>query len=343
MANDPVFILSIDGGGVRGIIPCKLLMELEKRLHDKGCRQPLHNYFRLIAGTSTGGIIAAGLTAPHPNNPTVPALDAHGLYNLYKDEGAKMFSRSIYRRIREAVLDPKSIVQEKYDATELEGELQRHLGTARISDALTSVMLTAYDIEKRNTVFMGNIPQKDGSTPDDYYLWQAARATSAAPTYFEPARVRNLTRNRVETLIDGGVFANDPGICAFVEAHKLGATEKQITLVSLGTGYQTRSFDYQDARNWGPINWINPSKGAPILSILMHGQTCSAAYHLDSLLNEQGKPKRYFRFDTKLTIGNDDMDDASQTNIFALEQLANVIIEKYAEDFDLLTDYIAAH
>lgn len=343
MANDHVFILSIDGGGIRGIIPCKLLMELEKRLNDKGCQQPLYHYFTLISGTSTGGIIAAGLTARRPNNPEIPALDPHGLCNLYKDKGGKIFSRSIYRRIREAVLDPKSIVQEKYDATGLESELLGHLGTARISDPLTHVMLTAYDIERRDTVFMGNIPQRDGSKPDDYYFWQAARATSAAPTYFEPARVRNLTRNRIETLVDGGVFANDPGICAFVETHKLGVTTEQITLVSLGTGYQTRSFDYQEARNWGPVNWIHPNKGAPILSILMHGQACSAAYHLDCLLNEHGKPKRYFRFDVKLTIGNDDMDDASETNIFALEQLAEEIIEKRSEDLDLLADRIAGH
>jgi patatin-like phospholipase/acyl hydrolase len=195
-------------------------------------------------------------------------------------------------------------------------------------------MVTAYDITDRRTVFMTNTRRPGGKEPDNYSFRQAARATSAAPTYFEPAQVENLTRNRTETLVDGGVFANDPGICAYVEAIKMGCAPEKVTIVSIGTGYQNRSFPFSEAKDWGPLQWINPSNGAPIISILMQGQADSCAYHLDVLLNTRDRPKRYFRFDAKLEIGSDEMDDASATNILALEELAQRIISRQSDDLD---------
>jgi patatin-like phospholipase/acyl hydrolase len=335
MANkQTAVVLSIDGGGIRGVIPAVILIELERRLKKAKKVKPLCKYFDLVAGTSTGGIIAAGLTASNPKSPKKPAITPAGLLELYKEHGKEIFSRDTFRRIREAILDPRSIIQEKYDAAGLEAELQQRLGLATLADAHTHVMLTAYDITRRVTVFMKTTPRRSGAKPDNYYFWQAARATSAAPTYFEPARVKNLTQNRIETLVDGGVFANDPSTCAYVEARKLGYSPEKITVVSIGTGYHNRPFEFRDVKNWGPINWINPSNGAPIISILMHGQAHSTAYHMDMLLNEPGKPKRYFRFDAELTIGNDDMDDASETNLLALEQLAKQIIAEQSDDLD---------
>ena len=105
-------------------------------------------------------------------------------------------------------------------------------------------------------------PLRPGEAPhDDFLFWQVARATSAAPTYFEPARVTNLTTGRSMCLVDGGVYANNPSVCAFVEAHKMGATSETMLLVALGTGQQNRAYSYYEARNWGPINWINPAHG----------------------------------------------------------------------------------
>ena len=218
--TDQCFILSIDGGGIRGIIPAAILVELERRMANLGKKKPLCRYFDLIAGSSTGAIIAAGLSAPKPGKPSLPAMSPAELLALYKPKGASIFSRDIFRRIREAFRDPRSIWQEKYDATVLEHELQKHLGNATVDQALTLVVLTAYDIENRCAVFMTNCPGSDGQASDRYAFWQAARASSAAPTYFEPARVRNYTRDRIETLVDGGVFANDPVIAAYVEARK---------------------------------------------------------------------------------------------------------------------------
>jgi len=324
-------VLSIDGGGIRGLIPAMVLAELERRLAAAGKEGPLHTKFDLIAGTSTGGIIAAGLTAPKPGQPGVAAMTAADLVRLYKEEGKHIFSRDVRRRFFEALQDLASITQERYDAHELEIRLQQHLGLATMGEALTDVLITAYDIEKRRTYFFERQPASGGA-PRDHYFWQAARATSAAPTYFEPARVKNRATNETLTLVDGGVFANDPAMCAFAEAKRLmaaaGKADHELVLVSLSTGTLTRPFPFAEARNWGPINWINPGKGAPIISILMHGQADATAFQLETL-EANGVVKRYFRLEFELDIGNDDMDDASDTNMLALETLAHRVCIEY--------------
>lgn len=332
-------ILSVDGGGIRGIIPTAILLELERRMAEAGKTKPLHEYFDLIAGTSTGGIIAAGLTAPHPMNRRKPAMDPASLRLLYRDRGAQIFSRRAFRRIREAIFNPQSIIQEKYDADYLETELKKHLGEkSRLSDALTKTLITAYDIENRQTVVMKSWPGSKGQMSRDYLFWEAARATSAAPTYFEPAQVTELVSNSTQTLVDGGVFANDPSMCAFAEARRAGADPVNMLMVSLGTGYQTRPFLFEDAKDWGPLNWINPNHGAPIISILMHGQAHSTGYQLDLILNEMTGATNYYRFDAELSAANDDLDDASETNLNALEALARHIIQ----DSDAALDDIVA-
>lgn len=330
----PFRILSIDGGGIRGLIPAVILQELSERLHAAGKTGELWEYFDLIAGTSTGGIIAAGLTAPHPDDSGRAAQTSEGLVELYSDKGQDIFQRSIFRRIREALFDWQSIVQEKYDHRFLEEELQTRLGEAKVSDALTSVLITAYDIERRDTVFIKH--RRDRGPRRDYLFREAARATSAAPTFFEPATVKDLVSGEMRTLVDGGVFAADPALCAYVEARKLGASPENVLLLSLGTGYQNRPFPFEEAKNWGPVNWINPNNSSPIISIFMHGQADSVEHHLSMLLNE--KNQQYFRLDAELTIGSDEMDDASKSNISALKTIAKNIIDEMSDALDVAVD-----
>ncbi|OJF93894.1 patatin-like phospholipase family protein [Pararhizobium antarcticum] len=329
------FILSIDGGGIRGLIPAIVLAALEKRLDGR----PLHTCFDMIAGTSTGGIIAAGLTCPHKDDPTKPACTTADLVSLYRNEGAEIFSRTIWS----GLLNIGGWNDQRYDAGPLEEKLLRILGRkARLSDCLdgTTVLMTAYEIEARCAVFLTNADAENAN----YLYWQAARATSAAPTYFEPARVDNPSHARnklpkILSLIDGGVFANDPVLAAYVEARKKGWEKDGDTIVilSLGTGSQNRPYSYQEVKDWGAVGWINPARGAPIISILMQGQASTAAYQANKLLNENPPSMKtlstavstdnaaslnYFRIDGILEDGNDNLDDASAKNIGKLEAIA---------------------
>ena len=327
------FILSIDGGGIRGLIPAMVLAELEKRLAKAGKPTQLAGHFDMIAGTSTGGIIAAGLTCPKTKTSKTPVCTAADLVDFYAKEGDDIFDQSFFAKLR-GIFNPAGLFDERYDAGPLEKALKARLGNLMVSNALTTVVMTAYDITLRAAVFITNGVNKDKKPSDDFLFWEAARATSAAPTYFEPALITNFTQKRSDALIDGGVFANDPALAAVVEAKKQGWAEDDLVIVSLGTGEHNRSYAYADAKNWGAFSWISPGNGSPILSILMQGQVSTVSYQMRSIF---GTPKgRYFRIDGKLMNASDDLDDASPENIKRLKVEAGNIITANAASLDAI-------
>ena len=335
------FILSIDGGGIRGLIPALVLVELEKRLRAAGKSEPLYRYFDLIAGTSTGGIIAAGLACPKPEPEITnqPACSPADLVELYENEGADIFDPTFFGKLRRNLLNPFGLFAAVYSAAPLEAKLRKRLGTRKISEAMTSLVLTAYDIENRRAVFITNGPQSTNKPQPDYLAWEAARATSAAPTFFQPALIQNLTTEKRDALIDGGVFANDPAMAAVIEARKHGWADDSLFIVSLGTGQNIRPIRYREARHWGVASWISPARGTPIISILMQGQASTVSYQLNVLYGASPS-NRYIKFDARLDIASDDLDDASAQNLTNLRNEAKRIIELQSAALDRIVQLL---
>ncbi|MDL2407677.1 patatin-like phospholipase family protein [Rhizobium calliandrae] len=346
------FILSIDGGGIRGLVPALVVADLAKRLNGL----PMHKAFDLIAGTSTGAIIAAGLTCPHPSGNGDAACVPDDLVNLYAKEGQDIFGTTLLSKI----INLRGLTEERYDATPLETKLQARLGTAEIAAGLTKVLITAYNIKARQALIMSNSDDQNSH----FRFWQACRATSAAPTYFEPALIENFAKaaddpDRLVPLVDGGVFANDPILAAYVEARKMGweKSRDSVLVLSLGTGQQNRPIPYQQAKSWGALGWINPANGTPLISVLMQGEASTASYEANSLLNPVGTKMidgstqvtsgnvgklAYFRIDGPLVGANDEMDDASAGNIAALTNVAQQFIIRNTAALDEVAKRILA-
>jgi uncharacterized protein len=160
-------ILAIDGGGIRGIIPALVLAEIERR---SGRRT--FELFDLIAGTSTGGILACALCAPEP-------LPAEKLVALYEEEGPEIFSRSVFQEIRSA----GGLADEKYDSAALDRALDRFLSDKRLSSSRPDLIVPAYDTAEPGPYFFKSRKARE-SEADDFSLAVVARATSAAPTSF---------------------------------------------------------------------------------------------------------------------------------------------------------------
>lgn len=322
-------ILSIDGGGIRGIIPAMILAEIEDRTG-----KPISSSFDLIAGTSTGGILALGLTKPEAGRPCYSARD---LIRLYENNGGKIFNRSLCHKI----LSLSGTVAERYPSDGVEAVLREYFGTAKLSESLTNLFITSYEIERRDPFFFRS--RKARTDPDyDYYMWEVARATSAAPTYFEPAKVRSLKqaadgdRLSFYALVDGGVFANNPGMCAFVDAKTDTAintsTGDDFLLVSLGTGQLTRTLPYNKAKDWGVLQWAKP-----VLDVVFDGVSDTIDYQLRQLLPID----RYHRFQVSLDIlGSDDMDNTSEQNLHELKAVAEELINKQTEALDRLCEQL---
>ncbi|RMG52504.1 MAG: patatin [Acidobacteria bacterium] len=320
-----VNILSIDGGGIRGIIPAMILAELEDRLP-----MPIAERFHLIAGTSTGGILALGLTKPDARGR--PQYAARDLVALYEREGARIFSRSVWHRLHAV----GNIAEEKYPSEGIEQVLDEYFGEARLKDVVTDVLITSYEIERRIPWFFKSRKAKVNDEYD-FPMKVVARATSAAPTYFEPLKVETSDRSDYYALIDGGVFANNPALCGFVEAKTMFPQAEDILLVSLGTGQLTRRIPYDEARGWGLARWAQP-----LLNVVFHGVSATVDYHLRHLLPPASDgTKRYYWFQPRLDEGNDDLDDASRTNIRVLKLLAEAIVREHTDDLENLCQQLA--
>jgi uncharacterized protein len=321
----PYRILSIDGGGIRGLIPAVVLDRIEERVG-----RPIADCFDLIAGTSTGGILAVALTKAGDNGrPRWPAAE---LIELYESQGPEIFDRSLFQTLSSVF----AIEDEKYPRANLEAALDHYLGDARLRDALTDLLIAAYETEQRFPYFFKR--RKAREDPDhDFPIAEVAYATSAAPTYFEPLKLETAEPIDYYSLIDGGVYASNPAMCAYAEARRYHP-DREVMMVSLGTGELTRSLRYEDVRNWGLREWIWPH--TPILSVMFDGMSDTVDYQLNQVLDED----LYFRFQPTLDVAKDDMDDASAENLRALKLQATRLLgdrevaSRFARMCELLAD-----
>lgn len=320
-------VLSIDGGGIRGIIPALVLADLERR-----CGRRVAELFDFVAGTSSGGITALALLRSGENGRA--RYTAAEVAALFADKGPRIFHRSLGRRIRSL----GNLIDEKYPADPLEAVLGEYLGDALLSEALVPVLVPSYEIERREAVFFKS--HKAVAEPArDFRMRDAARATSASPTYFEPARIQPAGGGAPLSLIDGGVFANNPMLCAWVEARGLFPDAADMLVVSLGTGELTRPIPYRQARGWGAIQWAQP-----ILNVVFDGISDTVSYQMQQLLPPgPDGGARYHRFQTELVPGSNELDDASPANLRRLRELANGILARNAGALDSLCAQLVAN
>lgn len=318
-----VRVLSIDGGGIRGYIPALVLAEVERRLHQLGKRKPFGTLFDFIAGTSTGSIITLGLAAPKElenkaYSKSEAAFTADQLVRMYEDHGLEIFPRRIFHQLQEM----RHAFTEKYNDGPFHELLDRYFGRRGISDSLTNILVTSYDIEKQKPVIMKKVPPScEKKESPDYYMADAIKASSAAPTYFEPVKVSSIDGSRQHSLIDGGVFAGNPAMCAYVEAQRIYPFAANYVVFSLGTGDYYPHWTYEKVKNWGLLEWIQPSKKVPAAVILSNGQAQAVDYHLTHL------PKvEYHRLNIPINGCNEDMDDAAPENMKCLREKAQELL-----------------
>jgi patatin-like phospholipase/acyl hydrolase len=320
-------ILSIDGGGIRGIIPAVVLAAIEER-----CGKRIAEMFDVIAGTSTGAILTCALARPGADGR--PRYRADELIDLYTVDGPKIFHRSLIKRITSA----DGLIDERYDNSALRASLREHLGDTRLKDTLCDVFATAYALQLRDAFFFRSRRAKGHDLPPggraeqyDYAMADVALASASAPTYFEPVEVENAADERY-ALIDGGVFANNPAMCAYAEWRKQGAAG-DLLLVSLGTGAQTpeQGIDFDDARGWGQIEWARP-----LIDVMFDGIADTVGYEMGQLL-----PDGYVRLQAPLGHANEALDDASESNIANLRRDADELVRDRGAELDALCERLS--
>ncbi|MBX9253880.1 patatin-like phospholipase family protein [Desmonostoc muscorum CCALA 125] len=301
-------ILSLDGGGIRGVISAVILKEIETTLKEKK-KQKLHQYFDLIAGTSTGSILAAAIACEK---------DAQKLIDLYQEDGKNIFLESVrsQRKWRwlSQILGGYVLYPHKDGNQGLAQVLKRNLiyqgKPATLADIKqTNLLILAYDVLSRNTTWFANDDPEEWYYKKNIELWEICTASASAPTFFPPYE---FAYNSEEGLphIDGGVAANNPELAAIAHALSMQIRGKdktnpkidKIAVISIGTGRTTRPYEYSDIKKWGLLDWatnipnifLDPSaENSKYISRRIFNSIGSQNYlRLDFDLNERFEGKR---------------------------------------------------
>lgn len=326
-----VRILSIDGGGIRGILPGVILNEIERKLKKESGNEDarLSDYFDFFAGTSTGGILSLAYIIPNENKKA--RYSAKDAVNLYLERGDEIFDIGFWQKISSV----GGIIDEKYQADNLEEALQDNFGEIYLSDLIKPCIITSYDIRNGKPHFFKQ--HKSSNDIFNFKVKDVARATSAAPTYFETARVKNISGSPFP-LIDGGVFVNNPAMVAYSEARTMSFGEiekpaaKDMMIVSIGTGSTSKQYAYKSAKDWGQAQWVKP-----LIEIMMSASSQTVHYHLkqifDTLSNDL--KNNYYRIEPKVIRADVEMDNASVENMQKLEEDALSFISNEDNDQQL--------
>lgn len=314
-------ILAIDGGGIRGIIPAYILSQIEAALGT-----PIYQSFDIIAGTSTGGLIALALTTPFAGNNNAP-YSASSVLNLYMNDESDIFKKQ----------SNGDGMESKYFS--ISTWLQGILGPVTLSQAQqqlkslgnptpTQVLTTCYTINGASGINIGpylfNWQDAANSSADDYCVWEAALATSSAPTYFPVAQVGAGVSNGSSATnrwaADGGVVANNPALYAIAWAFKLGlaATLSDVLVVSMGTGIYNAGIQIINGGNWGSIEWgagfdTNNNPTSPLLDVLTMSNVLSPDQQLQLIIPQGG----YYRLEPVLTSAESSMDGTDTKELLA--------------------------
>ncbi|CAA6674816.1 unnamed protein product [Spirodela intermedia] len=296
-----ITILSIDGGGVRGIIPATIIAFLEKELQDA----KIADYFDVIAGTSTGA--------------------AKDIKDFYLENCPKIFPQigGPLAGIRQLI---NGITGPRYDGKYLHKLIREKLGSVKLGDTLTNVLIPAFDIRNLQPTVFSSSEAKNGNCLNAT-LSDVCISTSAAPPTC-----------REFNLIDGGVAANNPALLAIRDMTKetrrknpeVGNSEqldlKKVLLVSLGTGTtQMDKYSAGDAAKWGIVGWLNNQGSNPLIDVFTQASVDMVDLHISAVFQTLRCEENYLRIQDDTLSG-----DASSVDIATKENLGKLV--KIGED-----------
>ncbi|RDY03626.1 Patatin-like protein 1, partial [Mucuna pruriens] len=328
--GDQVTILSIDGGGIRGIIPATVLDYLDKALKAKDPTTSLAHYFDVIAGTSTGGLMTAMLAAPNPNDTNRPLFTPSEVVQFYKQNGPDIFKPRPWLSFKKCP---------KYDGEFLEHKTVELLNETRLNQTLTNVVIPTFDQRKLMPVIFSNYKLKT-ETYLNAKLSDICLGTSAAPTYLPSHPFQNDDVHF--DLVDGAMAANNPALVAVSEVIQHD-TQKNIVLLSLGTGrtkVDKLSNGFDDlVDDVCDVLWLINDRG--VLNEAMYS-TDMIHYYLASVFPGLLPADNYLRIqEYNLDPSMEAMDNVENSNMDNLEKVGKKLLQQNVLRMNVNTFYPA--
>ena len=346
------YILTIDGGGMRGIVPAFILKKMDEYLREKSDR-PLYSLFDLVAGTSTGALIALGLTADTDNTSfrkddgkeyciartytrgrvfkktyteTLGYIerkaDPKSFLEIYEKNGNRIFLKKESRGLRKIMDSISRIFSDKYEAGPYEDFLYELYGDTPLSSAAVPTMAVAFNLSNGREFLFRSWED------EEWLVREAARASSAAPTYFSPARFVNRKTDEELTLADGGIIANNPILEAYIEARKLYPDAEEFRFLSLSTASSVFHINPDEISS--TLDWMGPlisAYGAANMNISLEGVESIKGVEVVRVWDDVLKEHIH-------------LDDTSEEAVGKLEAAAEEIWKEKKEDIKAFLDGI---
>ncbi|KAJ1699643.1 hypothetical protein LUZ63_008155 [Rhynchospora breviuscula] len=341
--GNTVTILSIDGGGIRGLIPGTILAYLESKLQElDGPDARLADYFDVIAGTSTGGLIATMLAAPNKQNR--PLFSAKEINKFYVDNSPGIFPQKSGPFGKAATLID-SVKGPKYNGNYLHSIIQKLLGETTISETLTNLVVPTFDIKSLEPIIFTTIDGKRKPLKNAL-LSDVCISTSAAPTFLPGHyfQTKDSQGNIKEfNLIDGGLAANNPTLVAISHiTQQIFMKNPDFTLttpmdygkfivISLGTGNAKEEGNYnaKDSAKWGALEWLFNKGMTPLVNIFFHATSAIVDVNLSVFFQTLNSHENYLRIQTDSLIGDTaSVDISTQKNLQDLIQIGKDLLKK---------------
>lgn len=338
-----ITVLSIDGGGIRGIIPGIVLAFLESQLQKlDGEEARLADYFDVIAGTSTGGLVTAMLTAPDDQNR--PLFAAKDIKDFYLHHCPKIFPQNCCP-FSAALKLVKSLSSPRYNGRYLHKLAKEKLGETRLHQTLTNVVVPTFDIKNLQPIIFSSYEEKKNRQVDAL-LSDICLGTSAAPTYLPAHHFE--TKDFVGTskefhLIDGGVAANNPALVAIGEVTKeitRGSQEfvsirandyTRFLVVSLGTGSHKceEKYSAQNAAKWGVLGWLAADDSSPLIDAFTDASGDMVDFYLSAVFKALKCEDNYLRIQDDTLVGElCSVDTATKANLENLVRVGEELLKK---------------
>ncbi|WCJ31105.1 Patatin-like protein 1 [Euphorbia peplus] len=338
--GERITVLSIDGGGIRGIIPATVLDFLESMLKElDGEEARIADYFDVIAGTSTGGLIGAMLTAPDENNR--PLYMAKDIIPFYLKHCPNIFPQS-----NATMMTLKALRGPKYDGKYLKKLIRDKLGVRKLHQTLTRLVIPTYDIRLLQPVVFSTF-EAEIDESKDVLLSDVCIGTSAAPIYFPAYHFKNKCSQGTERefhLVDGGIAANNPALMAMKPMGKVFPGDPKsesvpdqalkydkYLIISLGTGTSKieKKYSVKMAAKWGPLGWLYNDGNCPLIDAFTYANGDMVDLHMSLIFTSMHSEDNYLRIQDDTLCGDTSSNDkATPKNLEELVKIGQQLLQK---------------
>lgn len=322
-------ILSIDGGGLRGIIPISILTAIKAELVKRGETAPLGTYFDLMAGTSTGALIVLALTSSSANANLPFSLE--GLKYIYEDKSTSIFDSTTpttYKNIWFRLFAPlKQPIQ-------YEQKLKDIFGDETLKDLNGNIFIPSVNMKNYAPYYFVNL---DGSFKErkNFYIRDVARAATTDPLIFPVEPITPVNETNYCCYVDGGFYANNPGLLAYNHTMTLYPKSHHFFLLSLGTGLVPSDNVCEEVAKWTLGNWIYDKGQSPFLNSVFESQVRSTHQLLTDAQNVA-----YFRIEVAVPQKNASTLDNSPNNLATLDTIAKDYVDTHKQEISKIVDWL---